>query len=149
MKRSLKWIAITGISSVVILIVLLFLVFAGPKSPVLEGTQRPDWLPEGAVDVYYRSRDGFGWWKAAEFSIGEKEFRAYAAAQGWTLSEERNFEPSGILGLLRPEGVSLSERDRKPIDRALIYERRAGNNGGIIVAYDLATHRAYYSSNHR
>lgn len=33
--------------------------------------------------------------------------------------------------------------------KALVYEKRAANNRGVSIAYDPATHRAYFSQSHR
>jgi len=149
MKKILKWIVIGGVGLLMLSIAALFFAIAGPRPDVVEGTERPSWLPESATDIFYRSQEGFGWWKAAEFTISEEDFRAYATNKGWTLSEERNRSKPGLIELIRPKGRKLTEEDVIPIPRALVYERRASNNGGVTVAFDLSASRAYYTESHR
>jgi hypothetical protein len=41
------------------------------------------------------------------------------------------------------------EEELVVIPKALVHEKRAANNGGVSVAFDPATHRAYFSQSHR
>jgi hypothetical protein len=149
MKKILKWLLITAAGLVVLFVAAVIFAIAGPRPAVVEGTDRPEWLPERATNVFHRSQEGFGWWKAAEFTISETDFREYANRRGWDLVEANDFSKITTLALLKNEGSSFSEEDFKPIARALVYERRASNNGGITVGLDLSTHRAYYNESHR
>ena len=79
----------------------------------------------------------------------EAEFRVFTAIKGWSVSEGQNFSRVQFLQLLRPEGTPISDDDLTPIPRALIYQRRASNNGGVTVALDLSINRAYYIASHR
>jgi len=149
MKKILKWLLISAAGLVVLFVAAAIFAIAGPRPAVVEGTDRPEWLPEQATNIFHRSQEGFGWWKAAEFTISETDFREYADKRGWQLVEAKDFSRFSTLQLLKTEGGSFSEEDFKPIARALVYERRASNNGGITVGLDLSTHRAYYNESHR
>lgn len=149
MKKTFKWFLISAAGLVVLFVVVVVFAIVGPSPAVVEGTDRPEWLPEQATNIFHRSQEGFGWWKAAEFTISEADFRKYADKHGWQLVETKGFSRILTLQLLRSEGVAFSEEDFKPIARALVYERRASNNGGITVGLDLNTHRAYYNETHR
>ena len=149
MKKILKWLIIGGVGLVVLFVAAVFFAIAGPRPDAVEGTDRPEWLPEQATSIFHRSQEGFGCWKAAEFTISEADFRTYADKRGWQLVEVKDFSKFLTIQMLRPDGGALSEEDFKPIARALVYDRRASNNGGITVGLDLSTHRAYYSESHR
>jgi hypothetical protein len=149
MKKILKWLLISVAGLAVLFVAAVVFAIVGPRPAVVEGTNRPEWLPEQATNIFHRSQEGFGWWKAAEFTISETDFRDYAAKRGWQLVEAKDFAKFSTLQHLKAEGGSLSEEDFKPISRALVYERRASNNGGITVGLDLNTHRAYYTESHR
>ena len=149
MKKILKWLLISAAGLAVLFVAAVVFAIVGPRPAVVEGTNRPEWLPEQATNIFHRSQEGFGWWKAAEFTISETDFRDYAAKRGWQLVEAKDFAKFSTLQHLKAEGGSLSEEDFKPISRALVYERRASNNGGITVGLDLNTHRAYYTESHR
>jgi hypothetical protein len=147
--KFIKWIIIAAGALPVLAIALVFLVICGPRPEPVEGTERPPWLPVTCSDVFYRSQEGFGWWKDAEFTIGESDLRAFAAAQGWDLHEELNHFPSTRFKLRKPKDRPAIEEDFQTIPRALVYERRASNNGGITLVYDLEKRRGYYSASHR
>jgi hypothetical protein len=149
MKKILKWIVISGCGLLILFVAALIFAIAGPRPDVVEGTERPSWIPESATEVFHRSQEGFGWWKAAEFTISEEDFRTCAASKGWNLSEAHNLSKPGFIELLRPRDRKITEADVTLIPRALVYERRASNNGGITVALDLTASRAYYTESHR
>ena len=69
--------------------------------------------------------------------------------RGWKLVEVKNLSKTQTLQFLRPSGTAFSEEDSKPIPRALVFERRASNHGGISVSFDFSTDRAYYNESHR
>ena len=149
MKKILKWLLISAGGLVVLFVAAVIFAIAGPSPAVVEGTDRPEWLPEQATNIFHRSQEGFGWWKAAEFTISETDFREYADKRGWQLVEVKNFSRILTLQMFWKEGDSISDEDLKDIPRALVYERHASNNGGITVGFDLDTQRAYYSESHR
>jgi hypothetical protein len=122
----------------------------GPKPAVVEGTDRPAWLPDQATEVFHRSQKGFGWWRAAEFTIREEDFRAYAATKGWELFEERDDRQFvAVQMMLSPEDREFNPEDFVTMDKALVYEHRKRNNGGVLMVFDPSTSRAYYSESHR
>lgn len=149
MKKTVKWPVLGGLGLIITFVALVIFAIVGPRPDAMEGTDRPSWLPVTATDIFYRSQEGFGWWKAAEFTISESDFRAFAAKEGWSLTEEVDYSRPGHLELIRPKGRELTEHDIRGIPHALVYERRASNGGGITVAFDPSTSKAYYSANHR
>jgi hypothetical protein len=149
MKKILKWLLIGAAGLVVLFVAAVIFAIVGPRPAVVEGSNRPEWLPEQATNIFHRSQEGFGWWKAAVFTISETDFRDYAEKRGWQLVESKDFSRVTTLALLKAKGDSFSEEDFKPISWALVYEHRASNNGGITVGLDLDTHRAYYNESHR
>jgi hypothetical protein len=130
-----------------------------PRPKPVEGWERPAWLPAAASDVHYQSQEGFGWWRVAQFTITEKDLRAYAAGQGWKLQERLDYRPVWMRSLysvktspqrnLEGEGNSESATGFIAIPRALVSENIQTNGGGIRLAFDQATSRAYYSESHR
>lgn len=148
-QNIVKWLVLGLLGLIITFVAFLIFAIVGPRPSVVEGTDRPSWLPTAATDIFYRSQEGFGWWRAAEFTISESEFRALAAKEGWSLTEEANYPRPGHLELIRPKGRELTEDDIKGIPHALVYERRASNNGGITVAFDPSTSKAFYSASHR
>ena len=132
----------------------------GPQPKPKEGWDRPIWLPTTAADVHYRSREGFGWWRAAEFTIRESELRAYTIERGWKLQERLDYRPTWTITLLPTRMASSTEAGRDgedpkgstdplSIPRALVFENVQANGGGIHLAFDPATSRAYYGESHR
>ena len=115
MKKIVKWLVLGILGLIVVFVAALMFAFTGPRADVVEGTDRPSWLPVSSTDVFYRSQEGFGWWKAAEFTISESDFRVFAAKQGWSLTEEADYSRPGLLELIRPKGRELTENDLKAI----------------------------------
>lgn len=89
--------------------------------------------------------------RAAEFTITESDFRAYASSQGWQLTESENVRPPGQMWLGRPAIIRNREGEEElvVIPKALAHEKLAKNNGGVSIAFDPATSRAYFSQSHR
>ena len=149
MKKIVKRLILGGLGLLIAVVAALIFAIAGPRPGVVEGTDRPSWLPVASTDVFYRSQEGFGWWKVAEFTISESDFRDFAARRGWVLIEQVEYARPGLLQLVRPMGRDLAEDDLKAIPHALVYDQRASNHGGITVAFDPLISRAYYSESHR
>ena len=61
MMKFLKWLAISATGIFVLFVAFVVFAIAGPKPEVVEGTDRPEWLPEQATQIFHRSREGFGW----------------------------------------------------------------------------------------
>jgi hypothetical protein len=149
--RIFKWLAVGGGALFILAIATMFLVVGGPRPTPVAGTVRPPWLPPTATNIFFTSQEGFGWWRAAEFTIPESDFRAYASSQGWQLAESEGVTPPGQMQLGRPTIVRNrdGEEELVVIPKALVCEKRSANNGGVSIAYDPATRRAYFSQSHR
>lgn len=148
MRRTLKWFIIGSSGLFVLFPAVLLFAIARTSPAVVDGTDRPELLPERAEHMFRRSEDGFRSWKVAEFTISENDFRDYANKTGWQLFEVKNYSTLSTLRLLKDEHAALSDNDLKPIPAALLYERRASNNGGNTVVYDPTAHRAYHNASH-
>jgi len=150
MRKAIKWL-LCGLGALALCVVVaVILLITGPRRPVVEGMDRPPWLPEQATKIFHRSQEGFGWWKAAEYTISEEDLRAYAAKKGWDLSEEENYmQPSLVRMMLGRQGRDFNPEDFGRMKRALVYEKRKPNNGGVLIVFDPSTSRAYYSESHR
>jgi hypothetical protein len=72
-------------------------------------------------------------------------------SNGWQLTESEGVRPPGQMQLGRPAIVRNrdGEEELVVIPKALVHEKRAANNSGVSVAFDPATHRAYFSQSHR
>jgi hypothetical protein len=149
-RKIVRWLFLGCLAAFVVFVAAMIYAIVGPNPSPMEGTDRPEWLPPTASNVFHRSQEGFGWWKVAEFTITETDLRTYAAERGWTFHEESNYWPPGNE-LLKPPTKPFTEQDYRDrvIPRALVYQHLASNNGGITFAYDPSTSRAYYLETHR
>jgi len=139
---------------------LIACVVLWPRPKPVEGWERPPWLPTAASDVHYQSQEGFGWWRVAQFTITEKDLRAYATERGWRLQERLDYPLAWMRSLAPAKASPKSEEAEKEgnvgfdseffaIPRALVSENFQANGGGVRLAFDPATSRAYYSESHR
>ena len=108
-----------------------------------------DWLPLEASDISYIETEGFGWNRFSEFTISEPKLRVFAEENQWSLEATENVfvHMRSILG-----EPPLREFYGDPADyilRALVYEDRKENRGGVTLTYDLDTGRAYLHTSHR
>lgn len=147
-KKIIMWTGIGLCGAVVGFVGLVFYAIAGPQPEPVEGTDRPDWLPAAATDVFHRSREGFGKYREAEFTISERDFRAYAAARGWALEENAYVIRPSPRAQPAHAGVMATEEYRAPIPRALVHDGIKKNGGGTRVVFDISSSRAYYSYSH-
>lgn len=123
---------------------MIFLAVAFGYNPApVDGTDRPDWVPNSATEIRSRTKDGFGWWRVAEFTISEDEALAYADLQGWELEERSSYSPPG-LRLLDPERA----KSINSFTDGLVYEDRKPNNGGTWFSFDRASSRGFVFLNH-
>ena len=148
--KIIRWCLLGLLASLLIFVAAVFHAIGGPKPSPVEGTDRPEWLPPTASNVFHRSQEGFGWWKVAEFSITETELRAYATERGWAFHEELNYIPPG-QELLKPPAKPYTDKEfrNRIIPRALVYQRLASNNGGVTIVFDPSKSSAYYLESHR
>lgn len=137
------------VCSISLLALLIFL--ARPNAPVIEeNVESVDWLPPEASDISYYSREGFGWFRFAEGTMTEEDFRAFAVSNDWDLEEKENVSVHmrSVLGRPPPREVREGiEMDR--VRDALVYENRRPNGGGITLVFDRETDRFYFSESHR
>lgn len=132
--KTLRWIIWGAGGLCLVFWGLLFVAISGIGQTVVGRTDRPDWLPKEATRITYYSQGGLAWSRTAKFTIAEESFRAYATERGWTVEEVKDYRlPWKAL----------------VIPRALIYEKRLSNAGGISVAFNCATSRAYYDESGR
>ena len=160
MRRPLK-IAL-GIGIAVALTVAGFVVLLGQEE-IQRGTHlaRVDWLPPEASDVTYAKRDGFGWFTCYECKMPREAFDRLAERAGWspvpkndvstglrlTLGQTGQTKPADKGGVIT---VDLNSDLGLPIVRkALFYEKRQSNGGGVTVVYDLDSGRLFVHESNR
>ena len=114
MKKTMKYLVLGSLGLIIAFVAVLIFAIVGPRPDAVEGTDRPSWMPVAATDIFYRSQEGFGWWKAAEFTISESDFRAFAAKEGWSLTEEADYSRCGHLALIGPTGVNSQSTTSAP-----------------------------------
>ncbi len=141
MRNLFNWLGLAGL----VLITCAVSIVLRARPAIEVGTTRPDWLPETASDILYHSQSRFGWWKAAQFTINEEDFKKFAANQEWLLTEQSNESPVSEAAMRLKETTPVNTT---LIARALVFENLRINGGGLIVFYDRSTSRAYYSVSH-
>ena len=114
----------------------------------VEHSPHEKWLPESARDISYLKSYSY---TAYEFTIEEAEFKKYALENEWDLKEIN--EEKRIARYLRfAEFVGRSSNSSDSyatVKRGLWYEVRLRNGGGISVAYDRDSQRAYIQKSPR
>ncbi len=119
-----------------------------------------DWLPAEATDVTYAKREGFGWVTCYECRLPKEAFERFARKQGWTLTPKSDVTtglrlflfPSPPTKNVERNGVVVVDSEPKASDsvsKALFYEKRHPNGGGITVIYDLEKERLFVCESHR
>ena len=119
-----------------------------------------DWLPAEASDVTYAKREGFGWFTCYECSLPREAFDQFARKEGWQMTPKSDVS-TGLRGVLdlpatkhkaEPNGVvtvDLNNAQSMPVvKKALFYEDRHQNGGGVTVIYDLDAGRLFVHESH-
>lgn len=140
-----------GIISGAVLLLIAVVFLARPTAPrIVENVDSVEWLPGEASDISYYVREGFGWFRFAEGTMTESDFRSFAASNGWTLKEKKDVHVAGRSVLGRPplrEVYRGIEMDM--VVAALVYENRRPNGGGVTWVFDRETSRFYFDESHR
>jgi len=130
-------------------IVLLFALTWTSKPKVELNVDSVEWLPSSASNISYVERTGMGGMKIAEFSISRADMDAFAKENGWDLKEKENVSIS-FRDRIAPEGTKVEHPyEENYLEKALFYEKRHSNNGGVTLVYDPKTNRGYYWYSHR
>lgn len=144
MKRVAKIILILGAITVVAFIA--FVLFAFRSTPIERAKHlaRVDWLPAEANDVTYAKRKGFGWFTCYECNLPRDAFDRMVAKEEWK-PEPKNDVSTGLRLVLELSPAT----EIHSVARALFYEKRQPNNGGVTVIYDLDAARLFVHESHR
>ncbi len=128
---------------------LIYLVLSlGPETSG-KHLARVDWLPPEATDVTFVKTDGFGWINCYECTIPRPPLERLAAAKGWVL-ESRTGVSNGFRAMLGLPKLKSTEHGASDlVSRALVYQQRQSNGGGITVIYDLDAGRLFVFESHR
>jgi hypothetical protein len=125
-----------------------------------ENVARVSWLPNAASNVSYYKSYGF---TAYEFDISEAEFRKWARRYelneiGDSPIEVMRYQYVGTYAPVRKDNPSLID-DAKfaewaadvqaEVGNGLYFSERRANGGGVTVAFDRDSRRAYFQSNPR
>ena len=108
-----------------------------------------EWLPSTASKTSYIERTGMGGLKIAEFSITQDDFEAFAKDNEWVLKEEENVSIHFRDYITTDETAAQRPFEENILERALVYENRHSNGGGITLVYDPNLSMGYYSYSHR
>ena len=117
----------------------------GDRSSFQTGLDRYEGLPHTASDITIYENKNMSGVFIADFKIAERDFVSFAATQHWSL------EPiSGSASVFQAKAFHEGRsNDKKEISDALYYSKRAGNGGGVTVAYDRKDGRGYIDSSSR
>jgi len=144
MKRAAKIILI--LVAILAVAFIAFVLFAFRSTPIESGKHlaRVDWLPAEASDVTYAKREGFGWFTCYECNLPRVVFDRLAQKEEWKL-EPKNDVSSGLRLVLKLSPPTEIDS----VARALFYEKRQPNGGGVTVIYDLDAARLFVYESHR
>jgi hypothetical protein len=122
------------------ILVAVWQLFLSTGQEFKEGVDAVDWLPKEASDITYFEREGLGWVKHAEFTMAREDFDEWVQTKEWKLVSEEN------VTARRP-----SKEGHKSIliKKALVYDNRQPNGGGLTLIYNIENKRAYFESSHR
>ncbi len=145
-----KRVAIFGaVTALLVVGSLLCVIGHDPKIKREMHLARVDWLPVEASDISYAQKDGMGWLQSYECSLPRETLDKLAQTEGWKLEAKENIS----TGLRSTLGLpALREIDGMKVDlvpKALFYEDRKPNGGGVTVIYDLELGRLFVSKSHR
>src|SRR5690625_1313300 len=137
-------------SPVFILFLILAFVGCSSEPEIRKNVDFVEWLPGNASEISYYSRDGFGWFRFAEGTMAEENFRSFAASNGWDLEEKENVSVNMRSVLGEPPLREVQEGIEMDMVRdALVYEDRKPNGGGMTWVFDRETDRFYFNESHR
>jgi len=141
MKRVLTIVLMLGLLGVVLLGWSMF----GDHSGFQTGLGRYEGLPPTASDItIYQNRNISGIF-IADFKLSEPDFLSFAAEKHWAIQPI-----SGSAFVFHARAFQEGRpNDKKEITDGLYYSQRAGNGGGVTVAYDRKDSRAYIDNSSR
>jgi hypothetical protein len=144
MKRAAKIILTLG--GVLAAAFFAFVLFAFRSTPIESAKHlaRVDWLPAEASDVTYAKREGLGWFTCYECSLPRVALDRLAQKEEWKL-EPKNDVSSGLRLVLKLSPPTEIDS----VARALFFEKRQPNGGGVTVIYDLDAARLFVHESHR
>jgi hypothetical protein len=117
----------------------------GDHSTFQAGQDHWEGLPSTATDItVYQNRNISGIFMA-EFKIAESNFVSFAAEKGWRVQPIS--DPVDVYHARAFH--ERREHDQKKITDGLYFSERAGNGGGVTVAYDRKDGRGYIESSSR
>jgi len=147
---------VTALGAAALGVILAFAI--ATKTEIQRGTHlaHVNWLPAEASDVTYAKRDGLGWFVSYECKLPKEAVAPLAQKKGWTL-EPKTDVTVGLRSILTPpppkesaatNGVVVVDLTRggartDPISKALFYEKRYSNGGGVTAVYDLDAERLF------
>jgi hypothetical protein len=144
MRRAAKIFLILG--AVLAAVLLAFVLFAFRATPMESAKHltHVDWLPPEASDVTYARSEGLGWFTCYECSLPRDAFDRLAQKEEWKLGP-KNDVSSGLRLVLKLSPPT----EIHSVARALFYEKRQPNGGGVTVIYDLDASRLFVHESHR
>lgn len=149
MHPIVKRIMIFGVAACLLIAGFLFYeIVHTPEIKTEKHLANVDWLPAEASDITYAQRNGLGWFQSYECTISREAVDKLAQKEGWKLEAMDNVSASlrSVLGLPALREFVGTKMDFVP--KALFYEDRKPNGGGVTVIYDLELGRLFVHKSH-
>ena len=145
MNKRIAFGCIGPILVIPLLLVLLLWSMFGDRSSYQTKLDSYPLLPKTASDITVYENKNISGYFVTDFKIIEREFVLFATEQHWDLRPIS--APASIIQAIDyHEGNLYKTRE---ITNGLYYSKRAGNGGGVTVAYDRDAGRAYIESSRR
>ncbi|HTQ30862.1 MAG TPA: hypothetical protein VMI53_06595 [Opitutaceae bacterium] len=160
MRRAAKIVFLLGAVGMVAFVAFVLFAFRSGPEERAQHLAHVAWLPAEASDVTYVKRDGFGWVICYDCKLPKEALDRLAQKEGWKLVP-KNDVTTGLRNILCPSPpkkktdphdvvtVDLGHEPNPPaVRKALFYENRHPNGGGVTVIYDLDTSRLFVHKSH-
>ena len=145
MNRRIAYGCLAPVLVILLLLGLLGWAMFGDRSSFQTKLDSHPNLPTTASDItLYQNRNITGNF-VADFKISERDFVSFAAEHHWHLQPIS--APETVFQAIAFHEGRLN--DKKEIVNGLFYSKRAGNGGGVTVAYDRVAGRGYVESSSR
>ena len=140
----MKRIVVVSLCVIVVGVLVLGWAMFGDRASFHTGLDSYEGLPHTASDIsIYENKNMSGIF--ADFKIAEHDFVSFAATQHWSLQPI-----SGSASVFQAKAFHEGRsNDKKEVIDGLYYSKRAGNGGGVTVAYDRKDGHGYIDSSSR
>ena len=110
---------------------------------------RVDWLSREATDITFEEDAGLFWMLTYECAFPRAAFDRYAKSNSWVMAERDDYQNGFRFGLKLPPVRIVNGKPSDTYPRALVYENRKANGGGVTAVYDMETQQLFvFESSH-